>query len=75
MTHKLDLAAAVYDGRTLLGFVVEVKPSGWASYDAEQRFLGEYSNRSAAMVRCTSRRVKDDDKPSTGGYRWKTEEI
>jgi len=49
MSHKLDLAVAVYDGRTLLGFVVEVKASRWASYDADQRFLGEHANRNAAM--------------------------
>jgi hypothetical protein len=49
MSHNLDHAAAVYDGRTLLGFVVEVKPSRWASYDADQKFLGENSNRNAAF--------------------------
>jgi hypothetical protein len=49
MSHKLDHAAAVYDAQTLLGFVVEVKPSRWAVYDAEQRFLGEHPSRAAAL--------------------------
>jgi hypothetical protein len=49
MSHKLDHAAAVYDGQTLLGWLHEVKPSRWAVYDADQRFLGEHSNRSAAL--------------------------
>ena len=47
--NKFDYAAALYDGQTLLGFVVESEPSRWASYDADQRFLGEFPSRCAAL--------------------------
>jgi hypothetical protein len=45
----LDHSVAVFDGRTLLGHAVEIKPSRWAVYDAYQRFLGEYPSKTAAM--------------------------
>jgi hypothetical protein len=63
--NKHDHSLAVYDGRTLLGFVVEEKPSRWTSYDADQRFLGEYPSRSAALDAL----YRDDRAPAATGAR------
>jgi hypothetical protein len=49
MNHAFDPSLAVYDGRTLLGFAVEVRPSRWAVYDRDNRFRGEYPSRAAAL--------------------------
>ena len=47
--NKHNHSLAVYNGRILLGFIVEEKPQRWASYDGDRRFLGEYPSRNAAL--------------------------
>ena len=44
--NKFDNSLAVY---ALLGWAVEVKPSRWAVYDRDSRFLGEHPSRAAAL--------------------------
>lgn len=57
MRSNSDAELGVYDGRQILGTVVEIRPSRFAAFDARNRFLGEYPNEQAARDAICSHRA------------------
>jgi hypothetical protein len=43
-----DASLAVYDGQTLLGFVLEMSATAFVAYDADGRMIDTYKTRNAA---------------------------